>query len=77
MEGGERTDAVEGYEIVEGTGEEVREAWRLGVLPPCSADVAEEEKSQSTRPTRWEGVIHLITFKATLSSYIVGSTAVG
>jgi hypothetical protein len=64
-----RDSEEDGYEIVDGDGSQ----WRLGVLPPCSSD----DVAKPLPPTRFEGVVHLVTFKAALSSYIVGSTAVG
>ena len=50
-------------------------------LPPCSAPPnsasLQDPCSRSTPPTRLQGLHHLLTFKATLTSYVVGSTAVG
>ena len=48
--------------------------WRLGAMPPCSNPISADKNGP---PSRLEGVWHLITFKGMLSSYVVGSTAVG
>eukprot|EP00009_Paramoeba_aestuarina_P002169 CAMPEP_0201515150 /NCGR_PEP_ID=MMETSP0161_2-20130828/6803_1 /ASSEMBLY_ACC=CAM_ASM_000251 /TAXON_ID=180227 /ORGANISM="Neoparamoeba aestuarina, Strain SoJaBio B1-5/56/2" /LENGTH=260 /DNA_ID=CAMNT_0047911899 /DNA_START=41 /DNA_END=820 /DNA_ORIENTATION=- len=45
--------------------------WRSNVLPPCSSEAT------VLPPSRLGGIWHLITFKGMLSSYVVGSTAVG
>ena len=73
------TVAVPSLSPTDGSSSAGTETWCSDTLPPCHVEsaVPSNVAGGNVVPSRLWGIYHLITFKGMLSSYVVGTTALG